>query len=60
MPPEIRDNVFQPFVTGKSDGVGMGLALAHRIVNLHGGRLSLDGRIGGGTVATVTLPLARE
>jgi signal transduction histidine kinase len=60
VPAEIRDNVFQPFVTGKSDGVGMGLALAHRIVHLHGGRLTLDSRDGGGTVASVVLPLARE
>jgi signal transduction histidine kinase len=58
VPPEIRDKVFQPFITGKSDGIGMGLALAHRIVTLHGGALSLDSRPGGGTVASVTLPLA--
>jgi len=60
IPPEIRSNVFQPFVTGKSDGVGMGLALAHRIVHLHGGHLELDDRTGGGTTARLTLPLAKE
>jgi signal transduction histidine kinase len=59
VPPEIRRNVFQPFVTGKSGGVGMGLALAHRIVHLHGGRLELADRADGGTVARLTLPLAR-
>ena len=57
VPAEIRATVFQPFVTGRSDGIGMGLALAHRIIHLHGGRLSLEDRDGGGTVARVTLPL---
>jgi signal transduction histidine kinase len=58
VPPEIRGSLFQPFVTGKTTGVGLGLALAHRIVHLHAGRLTLEDRPGGGTIALLELPLA--
>ncbi|HXT51890.1 MAG TPA: ATP-binding protein [Thermoanaerobaculia bacterium] len=56
--PEMRRRLFQPFATDRPGGVGMGLALAHRIVALHGGTLTLEPRAGGGTVARVTF--ARE
>jgi signal transduction histidine kinase len=56
IPPEIRERLFEPFASGRADGVGLGLALARRIVVLHGGRLELEDRPGGGTVARVTLP----
>jgi len=58
IPPDLRDRVFDPFVTGRREGVGLGLALAHRIVRLHGGSLALEDRPGGGTVARVRLPVA--
>ncbi len=51
LPVEVRRRLFQPFVTGRSSGVGLGLSLAHRIVTLHGGRLELEDRVGGGTRA---------
>jgi signal transduction histidine kinase len=51
IPPELRDRLFHPFATGRAGGVGLGLALAHRIVTLHGGRIRLEDRQGGGTVA---------
>lgn len=53
IPPDLRDKIFQPFVSGRPDGVGLGLALAHRIVHLHGGALRLDDRPDGGTRATI-------
>jgi signal transduction histidine kinase len=56
IPPEIRARLFQPFASGRPGGVGLGLALARRIVVLHGGRLELADREGGGTVARVVLP----
>ncbi len=58
IPEGLRDKVFQPFVTGRDDGVGLGLALAHRIVVLHGGSLRLEDRRDGGTRAVLSLPLA--
>ncbi len=58
IPDDLRERVFQPFVTGRDHGVGLGLALAHRIVSLHGGTLRLEERRGGGTRAVVSLPLA--
>lgn len=53
VPEDLADKVFQPFVSGRPDGVGLGLALAHRIVTLHGGTLRLESRPGGGTRATI-------
>lgn len=54
--PEMRERLFHPFATGRRGGVGLGLALAHRIVTLHGGRIRLDDREGGGTRAVLTFP----
>jgi PAS domain S-box-containing protein len=60
IPPELRDRLFRPFVTGRSDGIGLGLFLVHRIVELHRGRIEVAPRGGGGTVFTVHLPGIRE
>jgi len=56
IPDELRERLFQPFASGRPGGVGLGLALARRILVLHGGRLELDQRPGGGTVARAVLP----
>lgn len=56
LPPEIRERLFHPFATGRRGGVGLGLALAHRIVVLHGGRIRLDDRPEGGTRAVLFFP----
>ncbi|HXO42547.1 MAG TPA: ATP-binding protein, partial [Thermoanaerobaculia bacterium] len=58
VPPEMRDRLFHPFASGRAGGVGLGLALSHRIVTLHGGRIRLDDRQGGGT--TVRLFFAHD
>ena len=55
--PDIQDRVFHPFVTGRAGGVGLGLALAQRIVVLHGGRIRLENRDGGGARALLWFPL---
>lgn len=55
--PAIRDSLLQPFVSGRADGVGLGLALAHRIAELHGGILDVSERDGGGVRATLQLPV---
>jgi signal transduction histidine kinase len=56
LPPEVRARLFHPFATGRRGGVGLGLALAHRIVVLHGGRIRLEDRPGGGTRAVLFFP----
>ncbi len=49
--------IFLPFFTTKDKGVGMGLALAHKVITSHGGRIEVQNREGKGTAFTVTLPL---
>lgn len=56
LPEEMRGRLFHPFATGRPGGVGLGLALAHRIVVLHGGRIRLEDRPGGGTRALLSFP----
>ncbi len=53
---EMRERLFHPFATGRRGGVGLGLALAHRIMTLHGGRIRLEDRPGGGTRALLFFP----
>jgi two-component system CheB/CheR fusion protein len=57
LPPQVRTQLFKPFVTTRSGGTGLGLPIARRLTELQGGTLSLDDRPGGGTVATMTLPI---
>jgi len=49
VPPELGAKVFEPFVTTKQDGVGLGLALTKRIVEDHGGAIGYDAAPGGTT-----------
>lgn len=56
IPAELRERLFRPFASGRPEGAGLGLALCRRIALLHGGRIELGDRPGGGTVATLELP----
>lgn len=58
VPPELRDRIFEPFVTGRPDGVGLGLALTKRIVEDHGGRIGFDSSARGATF-WIELPEAK-
>ncbi|RMH20467.1 MAG: PAS domain-containing protein [Acidobacteria bacterium] len=56
LPAEVAASLFEPFVSARPGGVGLGLALSRRIILLHGGELALGDRPGGGTRAVVRLP----
>jgi signal transduction histidine kinase len=56
LPPEIADKLFKPFVTTKSNGLGIGLTIAHSIVTAHGGTIAARANASGGTTFTVKLP----
>ncbi len=54
------ENVFEPFFTTKSRGVGLGLAVAQRIVSMHGGTISAKNKAEGGAELTVSIPEIRS
>jgi len=53
--PEIADKLFQPFVTNKPQGMGVGLSISRTIIEAHGGKLWTEPNPGGGTVFRLTL-----
>lgn len=57
IPSEIREQIFEPFFTTKARGGGLGLPIARRTAELHGGTLTLECPPEGGTVVTMSLPI---
>ncbi len=59
IPEEIREKIFQPFFTTKEEGTGLGLSIAARIVQEHGGELSVESPEGQGAVFVMRFPVKR-
>lgn len=57
IPDSIQENIFQPFFSTKEEGTGLGLSIASRIVEDHGGKLTLRSKEGEGTTFMITLPV---
>jgi signal transduction histidine kinase len=53
---KVRDTIFQPYVTTKPGGSGLGLPTTRRIVEAHGGRIEVYSEPGRGTDFAITLP----
>ena len=60
IPPENLPNIFRPFFTTKGHGTGLGLSLARRTVESHGGRIDVTSEVGKGSRFAIRLPIARE
>ena len=58
IPPEIREHIFEPFFSTKDrqEGVGLGLAVVHGIVQRHGGRIEVESEVQRGTLFHLILP----
>jgi signal transduction histidine kinase len=58
IPPESQEKVWQPFVTmGKKHGTGLGLPIARKIIEDHGGTITLQSEVGKGTTFAIRLPI---
>lgn len=55
--PDSIESVFDPFFTRKSKGTGLGLSISQRIVQEHGGEITLRSKLGKGSVFTIYLPV---
>ncbi len=56
--PEVADRLFQPFVTTKETGMGVGLSICRTIIEAQGGQIWTEPNPGGGTVFRLTVPRA--
>ena len=60
VPPSLREKVFDPFITTRKDGSGIGLSFSYRIVADHGGTLRVGTSRWGGAEFRIELPIAKE
>jgi signal transduction histidine kinase len=65
IPPEEQDRIFSRFhqveksFTGQVEGWGLGLPFVKKVMNMHGGEVTLTSRLGEGTTVTLILPRSR-
>jgi nitrogen-specific signal transduction histidine kinase len=60
IPPDIKENIFNPFFTTKANGTGLGLSIVYQIVREHGGQVDVDSNAGKGTKFSILLPAVIE
>ena len=60
IPAAIRADLFRPFKTTKARGTGLGMATARRLIESQGGTIAVDCPASGGTVVTLTIPVAPD
>jgi signal transduction histidine kinase/putative methionine-R-sulfoxide reductase with GAF domain len=60
IPPEDIDKLFDPFFSTKEGGIGLGLSIAHRIIDQHHGKIEVESKPGKGTLFTISLPISSE
>lgn len=60
LPSELMDSIFEPFVTGKAEGMGLGLSISRSIIERHGGRLVAENRPDGGAEFRFSLPVSSQ
>jgi signal transduction histidine kinase len=58
--PESLEHLFEPYYTTKEKGTGLGLALTKKLIEDHGGQMTVESEVGIGTTFTVTLPRAPD
>jgi PAS domain S-box-containing protein len=56
--PEILKHIFEPFITTKEFGLGLGLSICYGIIQKHGGQITIESQPGQGTSFTIWLPIA--
>jgi two-component system sensor kinase FixL len=57
IPPDVLARLFEPFVTSKANGMGMGLSLSRRLIEAHGGSIDVASAYGEGATVRFTLPM---
>ena len=60
IPDEIKEKIWTPLFTTKSKGMGLGLAICKRMIEAHGGSISVESTVGKGIIFTIKIPLKKE